>query len=119
MPFERWAVSRTWSKFVNLARLCAVIPPYDLDQWATTNPVPTNGAYSSTVLARRIIDGLVLTRAAMKYVYRCSHGAHRAVKAHIDKGKVSPGDERALGKGKRLVYDYLRQAAETEVRQRI
>ena len=116
MPFEVWAVTRTWPKFVNLSRLCAVIPKYDLDQWETANPIPgVNGnGYSSVVLARRILDGLILTRAAMTYVYRCSHRSHAAVMAHIDHGRVGPGGERALGKGKRLVYDYLRQAAETE-----
>lgn len=115
-PFERWAVTRTWPKFVRLARLCAVIPEYDLSQWETKNPVPgANGTgYSATVLARRLIDGLVLTRAAMTHVYRCSHSAHAAVKAYLDDGKVCPGEERALAKGKRLVYDWLRKAAETE-----
>lgn len=115
-PFERWAVGKTWPQFVRLARLCEVIPKYDLDQWETKNPVPGVGGngYSSVVLARRVIEGLVLTRAAMAYVYRCSHGAHRVVRAYLKDGKVCPGGERALAKGKRLVYDYLKQAAETE-----
>jgi len=116
IPFERWAVTRTWPKFVNLARLCAVIPKYDLDQWETKNPVPgVNGnGYSSVVLARRLIDGLVLTRAAMTDVYRRSRSSHAAVKRYLEDGKVYPGEERALGKGKRLVYDWLKRAAETE-----
>ncbi len=116
LPFERWAVMRTWHKFVNLARLCEAIPEYTIEEWATANVVPgANGhGYSSTVLARRITEAAVLTKAAMSYVYRCSHRSHSAVKEHIDKGRVYPGNERALGKGKRLVYDYLKQAAETE-----
>lgn len=115
-PFEKWAVNKTWPYFVRLARLCAVIPEYDLSQWETKNPVPgSNGTgYSATVLARRLIDGLVLTRAALTHVYRHSHSAHAAVKAHLDDGRVYPGEERALAKGKRLVWDYLRAAAETE-----
>ena len=116
LPFERWAVMRTWPKFVNLTRLCEAIPEYSIDEWATASVVPgANGhGYTATVLARRITEGAVLTKAAMTYVYRCSRGAHSAVREHIDKGRVCPGNERALGKGKRLVYDYLKHAAETE-----
>jgi hypothetical protein len=93
-----------------------VIPAYDLDQWETHNPVPgANGTgYSATVLARRLIDAQILIKAAMTYVYRCSHGAHAAVKVYIGDGKVGPGCERKLAKGKRLVWDYLRAAAKTE-----
>ena len=114
IPFERWAVMRTWPKFVNLARFCAVIPPYTLKDWPTADLIPCGNGYSSTVLARRLMDAPILVKAALAYVYRRSHGAHKAVKEHIDRGKVYPGNERALGKGKRLVYDYLKQAAETE-----
>lgn len=107
---------RTWPKFVNLARLCEAIPEYTIEEWATANVVPgANGhGYTATVLARRILDGSILTNAAMSYVHRVSRGAHHAVRTHIDHGRVEPGGERALAKGKRLVYDYLRQAAETE-----
>ena len=116
LPFERWAVMRTWPKFVNLSRLCESIPPYTRDEWATANAVPgANGSgYTASVLARRILDGLIVTRRAMNYVYCRSRGAHAAVGAHIDLGRVPPGQERALAKGKRLVYDYLKRAAETE-----
>lgn len=116
IPFERWAVMRTWPKFVNLSRLCESIPEYTIGEWATASVVPgANGhGYTATVLARRILDGSVLTKAAMTYIYRRSRGAHCAVRAHIDHGRVEPGGERALAKGKRLVYDYLKQAAETE-----
>lgn len=106
-------MNKTFPYFVRLAGFCKVIPKWE---WATSNPTPgANGSgYSSTVLARRFVDAQILVRAAMTYVYRCSHGAHAAVKAHIDHGRVGPGGERALAKGKRLVYDYLKQAAETE-----
>lgn len=116
LPYERWAVNKTWPYFMRLARLCAVIPPYSLDQWATKNPVPgVNGSgYSSTVLARRLIGGLVLTRAVLTHLYRVSRCSHAAVKRYLDNGRVEPGQERALGKGKRLVYDWLVRAAETE-----
>lgn len=116
LPFERWAVMRTWPKFVNLTRLCESIPPYTRDEWATAATMPgANGSgYTASVLARRILDGLILTRRAMNYVYCRSRGAHAAVSAHIDHGRVTPGSERALAKGKRLVYDYLKHAAETE-----
>ena len=107
---------KAWPQFVRLARLCAVIPKYDLDQWETKNPVPgvSGNGYRSVVLARRLIEGLVLTNAAMTHVYRCSHGAHSVVKAYLAYGKVRPGDERSLAKGKRLVWDFLKRAAETE-----
>ena len=110
-PFERWAVNKTWPYFVRLACLCKVIPEYE---WETTNSEPSGNGYRSVVLARRLVDAQIVTKAAMTYVYRCSHRSHAAVRAHIDKGRVEPGCERALGRGKRLVYDYLRQAAQTE-----
>lgn len=114
LPFEKWAVMRTWPKFVNLSRFCEAIPEYTREEWATAHAVPGGQGYSASVLARRILGGQVLTRAAMKYVYRCSRCAHRVVREHIDKGRVEPGGERALAKGKRLVWDYLKHAAETE-----
>ncbi len=111
IPFERWAVEKAWPTFVNLARFCAVLPEYE---WPTSNDIPCGTGYSSVVLARRLLDAPILVKAAMSYVYKRSHHAHSAVKEHINKGRVSPGNERALAKGKRLVYDYLRQAARTE-----
>ena len=105
---------RTWPPFVNLARFCTVIPPYTIKDWKTAVSLPGTSVYSSTVLARRLIDAPILVKAALTYVYKRSHHAHSAVKEHIDRGKVYPGNERALGKGKRLLYDYLKQAAETE-----
>ena len=116
LPFEQWAVSRTWRDFCNLARLCRTIPQYTLDQWETYNPVPgaDGSSYSSTVLARRLIDGLVLTRAALTHLYRVSRRSHAAVKAYLDDGRIQPGQERALGQGRRLIYDWLIRAAETE-----
>ncbi len=113
LPFERWAVMRTWPKFVNLARFCTVIPPFTIKEWATAEP-GGGGGYESSCLARSLMDAPILVKAALTYVYKRSHHAHSAVREHIDRGKVYPGNERALGKGKRLVYDYLRQAAETE-----
>lgn len=109
-------MGKTWPFFVRLARLSQVIPQYSLDQWATENPVPgANGSgYSSTVLARRLIGGLILTRAVLTHLYRVSRCSHAAVKAYLDDGKVQSGQERAMGKGKRLVYDWLVRAAETE-----
>lgn len=115
-PFERWAVSKTWPYFVRLARLCEIIPEYTIDEWATANPVPgVNGnGYSATVLARRLIDGLVLTRSVMNYIRCRSDVAHGVVRGYLKDGRVYPGHERALAKGKRLVWDYLKHAAETE-----
>ncbi len=115
-PFERWAVDKTWPQFVRLARLCEVIPEYTLSQWETKNPVPgANGTgHTATVLARRLIDALIVTRRAKTYIYSHSRAAHSAVEVYLGRGKVHPGDERALAKGKRLLWDYLRRAAETE-----
>lgn len=115
-PLEPWAVNKTFPDFVRLIRFCKVIPEYTIDEWATSNSVPgSNGTgYSATVLARRLVDAQVLTKAAMTHVYRHSHRAHAAVRAHIDHGRVSPGGERALARGKRLVWDYLKAAAKTE-----
>lgn len=111
-PFERWAVAKTFPYFVRLVGFCKV--GLELGTGASWPPGANGSGYGASVLAGRLCDAQILTKAAMTYVYRCSHGAHAAVKAHIDKGRVGPGGERALAKGKRLVYDYLRQAAETE-----
>ena len=113
LPFEKWAVVKVWPTFVNLARFCTVIPPYTLKDWATAEP-SGGGGYESSCLARSLMDAPILVKAALTYIYKRSRSAHGAVREHIDKGKVYPGNERALGKGKRLVYDYLKQAAETE-----
>ena len=112
LPFEKWAVLRTWPRFVNLARFCTVIPECG---WPMRSGEPTSShAYGSVVLARALLDAPILVKAALTYVYKRSHRSHSAVREHIDRGKVYPGNERALGKGKRLVYDYLRQVAKTE-----
>ena len=99
IPFERWAVNKTFPYFVRLVGFCKVIPEYTIEEWATASAEPSGNGYSSAVLARRLVDAQVLTKAAMTYIYRCSHGAHAAVRSHIDHGRGSPGGERALARG--------------------
>ena len=111
-PFERWAVNKTFPYFVRLVGFCKV--GLELGRETTWPPGANGNGYSATVLAGRLCDAQVLTKATMTYIYRRSHGAHAAVQAHIDHGRVGPGGERALAKGKRLVWDYLRAAAKTE-----
>lgn len=93
-----------------------MIPEYDLSQWATTNPVPgANGnGYRSAMLARRLIDGLVLVDALLTDLKRSSRKAHAAVRAYLDDGRVRVEQRPALTQGKRLVYEWLRRAAERD-----
>jgi hypothetical protein len=113
LPFKAWAISRTWEKFVNLARLAAVIPAYTLNDWETHNPVPgaNGGKPTSTVLARRLLDALVLVTGIMAHLYRVSRRSHAATKAYLRDGKIQPGQERALGEARTLVFEWLIQAA--------
>ncbi len=114
MPFDQWATAKVWPPFVNLARFCERIPEFCRGEWATVDQAPGRNGYSSSVLARRLIEAPILVKAALVYVYKRSHGAHAAVRAHIGRGKVEPVHRTPLAKGKRLVFDYLKHAAETE-----
>ena len=118
MPFEIWAVDRTWKVFVPLYHLSQHIQPFALRDWATNPPIPgaKGKGFSSTVLARRVISGLVLCNAVMKDLRADSRKAHAAVKGWLDTRRVAKGQERALAKGKRFIFDWLVRAAELDAR---
>jgi len=85
------------------------IPAFAITDWATANPIPGTGSgrFTSTVLARRLIAGLVVTRSALDALRRVSRKQHRAVAVYLRAGKVEPGQEQALASAKRWVYDWL------------
>lgn len=116
LAFPTWAVYRTWPRFVGLARVCRMLPPFVWSEWETRNPVPgANGnGYHSVVLARRLVDGLVLVNALLVDLKHSSRKAHAAVRAYLDDGRVRPEQRPALTQGKRLVYEWLRRAAERD-----
>ena len=111
--FTRWAVEVTWRDFERLARLVLALPPFALNDWETHSPIGAGhgGGYRSTVLARRLIGALLLVRQALLGLQQWRR-AYAAVKCHLERGKVAPGQERALGLGKRWLYEWLVRAAQ-------
>ena len=111
--FERWAVEATWTDFVRLARLVLALPPYALDDWETANPIPSvsRNAPCSTVLARRLINALVMVQQLLKNMKEKDRPVASAVKRYIRDGHRSPT---RLAVGKRYAYDWLVAAATTE-----
>jgi len=112
--FERWAVEATWTDFVRLARLVLALPPFALDDWETANPIPmvSRNAPRSTVLARRLIDALVMVQQLLKNMREADRGVASAVKRYIRDGHRSPT---RLAVGKRYAYDWLVAAARRDL----
>ena len=112
--YERWAVEATWTDFVRLARLVLALPPFALDDWETANPIPmvSRNAPRSTVLARRLIDALVMVQQLLKNMGEADRPVASAVKRYIRDGHRSPT---RLAVGKRYVYDWLMAAAKRDL----
>jgi len=112
--YEQWAVEATWIDFVRLARLVLALPPFALDDWETANPIPmvSRNAPRSTVLARRLIDALVMVQQLLKNMREADRGVASAVKRYIRDGHRSPT---RLAVGKRYAYDWLVAAARRDL----
>ena len=93
-----------------------MLPEYDLSQWARHNPLEPNAGngYGSAMLARTLINGLVLVNALLRDMRRTSPKAYAAVSRYLDKGRVDLKQRPALTKGKRLAYDWLVRAAKRD-----
>ena len=111
--WEEWAVARAWEDFSRVAGLARMVAPFAIEDWATNNPVPgANGsACGSRVLARRLIDAVVLVDTLLRDMKRRSRKAHGAVKRYLDQGRVAVELRPALAEGKRFVFDWLIDAA--------
>ena len=108
LPFDRWAVERTWTEFVTLARVVINLPPYDVKDWETNEPIPGSaGAYGSRNLARHLISALVLVNAILDGMDRRMRAAVRRYLLH---NRMSP----RLPDAKRFVYDWLVKTARYE-----
>lgn len=112
--FERWAVEATWIDFVRLARLVLALPPFALDDWETANPIPmvSRNAPRSTVLARRLIDALVMIQQLLRNMKEKDRPVASAVKRYIRDGHRSPT---RIAAGKRYAYDWLVAAAKVDL----
>ncbi len=111
--FEQWAVEATWTDFVRLARLVLALPPFVWDDWETNNPVPVMGRNTcrSTVLARRLINALVMVKQLLGDMKDQNRAMASAVRRYINDGHRSPS---RLAQGKRYAYDWLVRAAEKD-----
>ena len=115
-PFRQWATQRTWGMFLALARYCDRIGDFTRDDWATVE-IPwaaPQQAFTATVLARAVLNAPIVCGKTLAHVKRRSRASHCAVEAHIANGKVERGQERALARGKRIIYQYLCWAAERD-----
>ncbi len=115
LPFPRWAVQRTWQMFVALARYCDRIGDFTRDDWATVPWAVPQQSYSTSILARTVINAPIVRGKTLAHVKRRSQASYRAVEAHITDGRVEPGQERALARGKRIIYQYLHWTAERDL----
>ena len=116
LPFEEWARERTWEDFARIVRVAQRVPKFALSDWATENPIAMVGgrAYRSRVLARRIIDAVVMSQTVMKALQRHSRKAYRAAQTYFEDGRVAPDQRPSLTRAKRFVFDWLRSAATEE-----
>ena len=114
LPFPRWAVQRTWQTFLALVHYCNRIGDFTRDDWATIPGVPQQG-FSATMLARNAINAPIVRGKVLQHVRKRSRASHCAVEAHIANGRVEKGQERALARGKRIIYRYLCWSAERDL----
>lgn len=112
--FEQWAVEATWTDFVRLARLVLALPDFALSDWETTNPVPRVGrsSYHSTVIARRLINALVMVQQLLGDMKEHNRAVAAAVRHYLTNGHRSPT---RLAAGKRFTYDWLVAAAKRDL----
>lgn len=112
--FERWAVEATWTDFVRLARLVLALPPFALSDWETANPVPRVGGRvcHSTVIARRLINALVMIQQLLGDMKKHNRAVAAAVRHYLSNGHRSPT---RIAVGKRYVYDWLVTAAKRDL----
>ena len=110
-PFREWAIERTWEDFTRLARLVLSLPPFALKDWATSNPIPsvTGRGFHSTILARRLIDGLVLIRQLMAEMKEWEPSVADSVRRWL-KGQGGVHASR-IKRAKPWLYDWLVRAA--------
>lgn len=107
-PYDMWAREATWLDFVRLARLVLVLPPFVWADWATANPVPSGGCgFHSTVIARRLIDALVMVRQLLKDMKAKDRAMARATREYLKEQRRSP----LLGEARVFVLDWFLRAA--------
>jgi hypothetical protein len=115
-PYDQWAREATWLDFVRLARLVLALPPFALKDWATANPVPSvNGSgYHGTILARRLINALVMVNQILLSMKKWNGEAAVVTKRYLLHGRRSP----LLAEARIYIYEWLLAAAELDKRDR-
>ncbi len=111
-PYDQWAREATWLDFVRLARLVLALPPFAFKDWATANPVASvNGSgYRSVVLARRLINALVMVNQLLVSMKGWNGEVAVVTKRYLLHGRRSS----LLSEARVYVYEWLLAAAELD-----